>query len=74
MPTTPLKIEYLSSCREDGSLVEPEVHARCNIEIEDGCSHNETDDEDGLRKRIEDFIAKVNREWREENLGENATR
>lgn len=69
------------SCREGTPLVEPgEVCARCNIQTEDDGGNNEEDedhedrDENGLRTRVEAFIAKVNREWQAENLREKAAR
>ena len=47
-----------------------------NRENRNGCNANNTDDADEddeggdeLRRRVEEFIAKVNREWRAEKLG-----
>lgn len=72
---TPPEAEAPSNNREEMPAAEhEEVHSQCSVPIEDeSCDRQERrDDEDGedddLRTRIEDFIAKVNREWHAEKL------
>lgn len=50
------------------------VNFNCNVDVEQSDDDNEDDyededeDEDDFRQRVEEFIEKVNRGWREERL------
>ncbi|XP_031375552.1 uncharacterized protein LOC116190019 [Punica granatum] len=73
---TRVKAESPSNHREERAVAEPEdACTQCNIEIEDKGYNQEEDEDhdDELKMRIEDFIAKVNREWQAENLRAKAT-